>query len=195
MSTKSKPAMPVRALDVEYRDIPGFPGYQAGSDGSVWSRKTKGGNDRTAGKLRDSFRPLSQCTNSNGYSVVNLFQDGKNLIVPVCYLVLFAFVGPRPPGMQACHFPDGDRTNSHASNLRWDTQSGNQQDRKLHGTVTSLKGSVNPFSKLTEENVVQIREMRKQGVSLREIGERFGITKQTASGICLRKAWKHVVTE
>lgn len=48
-------------------------------------------------------------------------------------LVLAAFVGPRPEGMEGCH-NDGDPYNNHVSNLRWDTPSGNQRDRLVHGT-------------------------------------------------------------
>ena len=38
--------------------------------------------------------------------------------------------------MQCCHYDD-DPTNNHVSNLRWDTQSGNQQDRIRNGMSAS----------------------------------------------------------
>jgi len=47
--------------------------------------------------------------------------------------VLEAFVGPRPPGLEACH-RDGDYENNALSNLRWDTRSSNALDRVRHGT-------------------------------------------------------------
>lgn len=47
-------------------------------------------------------------------------------------LVLEAFVGPCPPGMEACHW-DGDPTNNRVDNLRWDTPSANQHDKKHQG--------------------------------------------------------------
>src|SRR5699024_6464865 len=47
-------------------------------------------------------------------------------------LVLEAFVGPCPDGMEACHWDD-DKTNNHVSNLRWATQSDNMHDRVRNG--------------------------------------------------------------
>ena len=47
-------------------------------------------------------------------------------------LVLMAFVGPRPPGMVACHGPSGPMDNR-VSNLRWDTQQENTRDTLRHG--------------------------------------------------------------
>lgn len=48
-------------------------------------------------------------------------------------LVLLAFVGPCPPGMEACH-NNGDRFDNRLSNLRWDTRSANNLDKNAHGT-------------------------------------------------------------
>lgn len=53
--------------------------------------------------------------------------------VAVHTLVLEAFVGPRPAGMQACHWDD-DGDNNHLSNLRWDTHKGNSADRERNNT-------------------------------------------------------------
>jgi hypothetical protein len=47
-------------------------------------------------------------------------------------LVLEAFVGPRPAGMEGCHWDD-DPTNNHLSNLRWDTRSANARDAVRNG--------------------------------------------------------------
>jgi hypothetical protein len=50
-------------------------------------------------------------------------------------LVLEAFVGPCPDGMQCRHL-DGDRANNCLSNLAWGTPEENQRDRIRHGTLT-----------------------------------------------------------
>lgn len=47
-------------------------------------------------------------------------------------LVLEAFIGPCPEGMEGCH-NDGDASNNHLENLRWDTHSANMYDRVKHG--------------------------------------------------------------
>jgi len=53
-------------------------------------------------------------------------------------LVLTAFAGPRPPGMECRHL-DGDPTNNHFDNLRWGTRSENILDAVAHGTWFSEK--------------------------------------------------------
>jgi hypothetical protein len=42
-------------------------------------------------------------------------------------LVLEAFIGSCPPGLECCH-NDGDRSNAALDNLRWDTRSSNTLD-------------------------------------------------------------------
>lgn len=48
-------------------------------------------------------------------------------------LVLEAFRGPRPIGMECCH-NNGNGHDNHLSNLRWDTPSSNNKDKVRHGT-------------------------------------------------------------
>lgn len=48
-------------------------------------------------------------------------------------LVLAAFVGPCPDGMEGCH-RNGDKLDNTLSNLRWDTPGNNNRDKRTHGT-------------------------------------------------------------
>lgn len=54
------------------------------------------------------------------------------------------------------------------------------------------KGSAHPYSKLNEEQVVEIREMLAQGRTGSEIARSYGVNKTVVSGIKLGKTWKHV---
>jgi len=107
----------------------------------------------------------------------------------VAHLVLTAFVGPRPEGMECCH-NDGDETNDHADNLRWDTHSANLLDRRRHGTAPC--GEDINTAKLTAAQVLEIRRLRTGGESLGVIAERFHITAANVSHICNRRTWQHV---
>lgn len=93
--------------------------------------------DRTvqtsAGPRRYRGRPLRVGTNQNGYRFVVLSRPGETVTAQVHTLVLTAFVGPRPTGMQGCHGPTGQGDN-HLGNLRWDTPSENNYDLVRHGT-------------------------------------------------------------
>jgi hypothetical protein len=122
--------------------------------------------------------------------LVCLRRENQNFNSYVHRLILEAFVGPRPEGMEACH-NDGDKTNNHWNNLRWDTHKNNLADRKLHGTDSA--GSKHGQSKLTEPEVLQIRALYKAGgIAQKELGKQFGVTPAVISRIINRKNWNHV---
>lgn len=113
----------------ELKPIPGFPGYFASTDGTIWTQRRKGGNDRGAGRLLEQPRPLKMSRNPSGYMTVSLDLEGKAYPKRVHRLILETFVGPAPEGYHGCHFPDPDKTNNRLENLRWDTISENAKDR------------------------------------------------------------------
>lgn len=96
-------------------------------------------------------------------------------------VVLEAFVGPCPIGMEGCHF-DGDPTNNNLENLRWDTPESNRTDLDRHGTrrPPPVKiGEAHHNAYLTDE---QVREIRRLGVGFGEFfstAERYGVSHQT----------------
>lgn len=68
-----------------------------------------------------------------GYPIITVRGNGRKSTRTVHQLVLIAFVGPKPEGMECCH-NDGNRTNNRLSNLRWDTKKSNALDAVRHGT-------------------------------------------------------------
>lgn len=190
-STPGIPPLPV-VDGVEFRLHPKWRFYCVGSDGTVWSCKVRGGNNRTAGQIATSWRQLAQCCNANGYTQANLFQDGKRCPTLVCHLVLEAFVGPRGSGMVACHFPDRSTTNNRLDNLRWDTRSGNGRDMVIHGTVAIFRGESHSNAKLTENDVLEIVRQHADGRSLSSLSREFGVSVPHIARICRGESWTHV---
>lgn len=123
---------------VIYKIVPGFPAYRVGSDGSVWTCRRKGGNDRSAERLTATWR-MMKLHRHDGYFRVNLVRDGKTYSRAVHCLVLETFTGPCPKGMEACHYPDHDRGNNHVDNLRWDTHAENMRDKYRDRVPTTEK--------------------------------------------------------
>lgn len=70
---------------------------------------------------------LGTLSNSAGHKYVSLCRDGKVTKRLVHHLVLEAFVGPRPDGMEGLHYNDIAADNS-VENLRWGTRSDNMHD-------------------------------------------------------------------
>lgn len=77
-------------------------------------------------------RVLKPGRDANGVRYVQLTDGPRRVVRRVHVLVLEAFVGPRPPGLEGCHWDD-DKDNNHLENLRWDTRSANMQDMLRNG--------------------------------------------------------------
>lgn len=115
-------------MDEIWKPIPGYEGcYMISNHGRVLSLPRI---SASGAKLKGKIRKHS--INSSGHHQVGLHRDGKKRLALVHVLVLEAFTGPRPYGMEACH-NDGDHDNNRADNLRWGTHSENMRDRDLHG--------------------------------------------------------------
>lgn len=162
---------------MDMKPIPGFPGYFATQGGNIYSNRRKKGG---------ILRKLKPYLDKNGYFIVSLFVDKKQRTMPVHRLVLLAFVGKCPPGMECCHH-DGNCQNNRASNLRWDTRLNNNKDKIRHGNST--RGEKHPLAKLKEADVFEIKRLLKNGVYQKEIGAMFGVVIQTISAIKNRKSW------
>lgn len=71
-----------------------------------------------------------------GYPTVKFGHRGRSISVHT--LVLEAFVGPCPEGMECLH-EDDDAQNNQLSNLRWGTRTENLRDRVRNGTHNHAK--------------------------------------------------------
>lgn len=103
-------------------------------------------------------------------------------------MVAEAFHGPCPDGMECCH-NDGDHTNNHFNNLRWDTRKANWRDRRAHGNGT--EGEKHATGKLKRGDVLAIRARHKPGL-LGVLAREFGVRRQTIWSIVHRKTWTHI---
>lgn len=104
-------------------------------------------------------------------------------------LVLDAFKGLRPAGKAGRHL-DGNGLANVSDNLTWGTHKQNIEDKQIHGTQT--RGSSHGTSKVSEIDVVKIRALRAEGLTLSAISEKFPISRDAVHDIVRRKTWKHV---
>lgn len=148
-----------------------YPGYDVSSWGRVRSYWGKG---RCKAFAETPQVMATFIQKRGGYVSLVLTVNGKPRNVRVHQLVLTAFVGPCPDGMEGCHFPDRDRTNNWVGNLRWDTKVNNSADRRIHGTMPS---------KLTPADIRRIRELAAAGASQRGLAKTHGVSQPTISRI------------
>jgi hypothetical protein len=116
--------------------IKGFEGYYEVSDrGRIKSlprdaRVSGGGIRRTRERI---MRASPNGKPGREYLYVGLRLPGQVPVKKSVHAaVLEAFVGPCPPGMEACH-NNGDSQNNRLDNLRWDTSENNNADKLRHG--------------------------------------------------------------
>lgn len=92
--------------------------------------------------------------------------------------------GSQPNGHEAAH-DCGNGLCCNPRHLSWKTRSGNQRDRRRHGTDGPHKGKRH---KLTPEKVAEIRKLQgKETVTA--LAQRFGVTRSTIRQVHLRKTW------
>src|SRR3990167_7408711 len=119
----------------------------------------------TQGNRRDEPIVLALVPNRDGYGQVILCNDDGHYHVLVHVLVLEAFVGPCPEGMEARHW-DGNASNNTVGNLLWGTHAENTVDTVRHGTHPM---AIEP----SDEDVVEIQRRYANGESARSIAKEF----------------------
>ena len=146
----------------EWRDIAGYEGlYEVSSLGRVRSHQTIGkrGPD---GCLKPRL--------SHGYPAVNLRKNNQAKAFSVHRLVLEAFVGLRPPGMECTHL-NGQKPDARLTNLQWRTKLENEHDKILHGTKPV--GERCHTAKITDQ---QKAEIAQSNLATRLLAEQYGLS-------------------
>lgn len=137
------------------------------------------------GKVRCSYwnpaRQLSIGT-VNSYAVVWI----KRTMFEVHRLVALAFI-PNPNNLPIVHHKDENKMNPRLDNLEWTT---NMENCRQSGC-----GSRNHQSKLTEDDVVYIRQVFKPYSKMngtKALANRYSVSEQTIRNIVKKKYWNHI---
>jgi hypothetical protein len=143
----------------EWREIPGFPGYEAGDDGFI---------RRPDGRLARKGSP-----SDSGYARVWLGEK----CVRVHLAVLRAHRGEQPsPKHEGAHL-NGDKSDNRLDNLEWKTRSENEADKRVVGTQPK-GGAVRRVAPSVRGRVVA---GVKRGLSISELARRFGVHRRTVA--------------
>jgi hypothetical protein len=114
-----------------WRDIADCLGYQVSNLGRVKSvERTVVDRNGRASRIKQRIRKLRVVRVKGKPSSVRITIYKVSRLVHV--LVLNAFKGPCPYGMEGCH-NDGHAMHNEISNLRWDTRESNVRDTYRHG--------------------------------------------------------------
>lgn len=163
------------------REVPGFPGYYASEEGSIWS-------------MRSGSKRLIQPRLKHGYwyVTISVYVGGKRQRHrhPAHRLVCMAFHGLPPDDKPlACH-RNGIRTDSRPCNLRWGDHADNAADAIRHGTLGP--GMLARRRKLTDEQVAEIRNRLRSGERDKDLADEYGVSRYYPTQLLEGRNWGHL---
>lgn len=134
---------------------------------------------------------LNPIITGTGYHQVGLYRNNRISCAYVHRLVLEAFAGPCPEGMEALHGPGGSLDNRWPENLRWGTHADNMgPDKKRDGTLPDVRNENHPQAKLSWDLAEEIRARCAAGESRRSVATSLGISCATVSRVINGIAWR-----
>lgn len=153
----------------EWRPVPGWP-YEVSTEGRIRHAVSRRVRNVKPGRY--------------GRRHLILSKPGSKARFGVHRLVLAAFVGSCPDGMEACH-ENGDAGDNRLSNLRWDTHAANMKDAERHGTMVR-----EDQRKLTLEQAAEVRERYVPYVVTKAmLAEEFGVSPRLIEAILLERTY------
>lgn len=130
---------------------------------------------------------------SRGYLALHKNNDGKgkNFYAKAHRIVYLVHFGDIPNGLETNH-KNAIRDDNRPDNLEMVTHTENIRHAMRLGLLRPQQGERQWNSKLTEEQVHEIRKLRKQGFLLREIADKFKVAIPTVCHITCRDTWRHI---
>jgi hypothetical protein len=130
--------------------------------------------------------------NNEGYLRINIRVNGKQKSATVHRLVALAFI-PNPLKLPEVNHLDGDKSNNNHWNLEWSSHRGNIIHAYTTGLILPTKGEKNGRSKLTEKQVLEIRETyNKEKPYMDILAKEYKVSYSLICSIINRKIWKHI---
>ncbi len=146
------------------------------------------------GRVLPDEKEINGSIDFAGYRTTTLQMVGKKRwCVRIHTLVAMHFVKNSKPGeYDTVNHMDGNKRNNYAGNLEWCTAGMNTAHAFKTGLV-DFKGSKSVRAKLTEQDVIEMREKYKTGkYKQHELAKPFGMSRRHIGDILNRVCWAHI---
>lgn len=138
-----------------WADVYGYRRYRVSNRGRVKNKKTN--------------KVLKPYLTNRGYLTVGFWVEGKKKRLSVHRLVAEVFI-PNPQNKPEVNHINGCKTDNNLCNLEWCSR----RENVIHTFRNGLQET-----KLSKKLVLEMRQYRKQGLSLREVGKLIGVSHST----------------
>jgi hypothetical protein len=128
-------------------------------------------------------------TNKQGYGLFSARVNGKTRSWLAHRWAYEHFVGPIPENHDVCHECDWPPC-VRGDHLFTGTRKQNMEDCRRKGR--NARGVSHHNAKLTEEQVLKIRERSAQGETAKDLAREYGVNPPAISKIVNRRLWRHV---
>ena len=128
---------------------------------------------------------------SSGYAYIKITICSKRKKLYVHRLVATAFLGDPTKELPHVNHIDTIRSNNVVTNLEWTDRSGNMKHAYKMGTRSAI-GEASSRTKLTNQNVLEIRRLASEGKTRSELAGLFAMTRGGIDSIVRRVNWKHL---
>ena len=163
------------------KKISGYEGYTISGDGSVFNEKLQ--------------RPLKGRVGKNGYKNFVLTKNGNSTRFYAHRLIAEAFI-PNPENKPCINHKNGIKTDNRIENLEWCTYSENIQHAYDNGlrtyNVPDNSGENHGSSKLTDNDVLDIRNAYPLGFTQQQMADAYGVSRSLIGGILRGDRWSHI---
>ena len=145
------------------------------------------------GNVRRKIQNLKLNNSAHGYYNVSLSKNGECVTKLVHRLVAEAFLD-NPDCKEQVNHKDCNKLNNNITNLEWMTSQENIQHVVGNYRQRDQNGENNNMSKLTESDVLFIRQLKKDGYTTYKIHKEFYpyLHQQTIYAITNKRIWKHI---
>ncbi len=163
-----------------WKKIQGFENYSVSDMGRV--RRDTPGTATKVGKI------LNLTKNGHGYFKVCLVKiDRKRQVTKIHRLVAEHFLD-EIEGKTCVNHIDGNRENNNVENLEWVTPSENS----IHAYKIGLSKPEYCNTKLQICDVIEIRNLKKNGMKTIDIARKYDLCSNSVSQIITKKTWSHI---
>ena len=137
---------------------------------------------------------IKQRLDNDGYPTITVGNINRRTSMKIHRLVATTFI-PNPQKLPEVNHIDCNRQNSRADNLEWVTHQDNISHSVMMGNYNGKQlGEKNVRSRLTEDDVVDIRLMFDNGLmTQQELAKAYNVGWSTIHNIVFRLTWTHII--